>query len=578
MFVKLPKYNFADVKIIFNKKQKDIDVFENESTIVFVYGYPYSTESDKWVNSNEIYNYYVTEKLNFIDIIDGFYSIMIIDKIQNISFFIVDRYGVYSLFYYKCKRYILVADNIKQIIDNLPTVKLNQQSIIEYLNFGYKIGDKTHIEGIYELEAAKKYEVDIDLIVKKYTYWNLLGLTESSKMSNKEFCEIFNKHHKKILNLGGKLCLPFTGGRDTRTILSSYIHNLEKIRTYTHGPEYHSDVKLAKKVSSTLNVPHNYYKLNEQWFKRLVQKAPLFSNGETFNGLNSFFDYTHVVESLQNEQEKADVFLSGVLGNQLYRNHPFGNNVPDLMNVKSISKFIVRNIPSAFNFKVNLSKYYKNVFKDLSIDEITEKVQKNIEKELLKSVGAVTTLDYLQYFLFSSYSANMASNSLKLTGKYLKVIGSFFHKDLLQQIRFMSLHERTGASVQNFIIKQNSTYLSKLPYYNSARVVKYAKLISNKMWVLLFKRNLFNDPNLVNYPYWLRKYHKKFLLEILNYDKMKSKTLFNEKELNMLINQFIENKSSFRNKKALLFNFSLDKFIVNLISLELWLGQIKQIE
>ncbi|MEN8121834.1 MAG: hypothetical protein ABFS35_15895 [Bacteroidota bacterium] len=573
MLIKLPKYKFSDSKVIFREKQKDYDIFENESTIVFVYGYPYSTQSDKWVNSNDIYNSYITKRFDFIHLIDGLYSITIIDKIQNISFFIVDRYGVYSLFYYKCTNYILITDNIKEITNNLPEVKLNQQSIIEYLNFGFKIGNKTHINEIYEFEAAKKYEIGIDLIIKKDTYWDLLGLTENDKISYDKFREIFNNYHKKILNIGNTMCIPFTGGCDTRTILSAYVNNLDKIKTYTHGPQHHTDVTLAKKVSSALKIPHNFYNLDEKWFKDLVKKVS--SNTEDFNGLNCFFDYIHTFESIEKEQNNADVFFSGVLGNQLYRNHPFGNNSPDSMNISTILGFILKNIPSVLNFKADLSSYYENLFNGLSIDEIKKQIKKSVEKELFKANGAAKAIDYLQYFLFSSYSANVASNSMKVIGKHFKTIGSFFHKDLLQQIKFMGLNERTSASIQNFIIKQNSPYLSKLPYYNTGRIVKYAKLVTNKLSSHIIKKDLFADPNLVNYPYFIRKQHKDFLLKTLDYEKMKSKKLFNKKELNKLINQFIENKSSFRNKRALLFNFSLDKFIINLISLELWLKGIK---
>jgi len=478
------------------------------------------------------------------------------------------------LFHHKAKNFISISDNIKEIINNLEVVELNQQSILEYLNFGYKIGNKTHIKEIYEYEAANKYEVDTNLIIKGQNYWNLLEKNE--KISNEKFRELFNNQHKKALNLGGKLSLPLTGGRDTRTILSTYMNDLEKISAYTHGPEYHTDIKLAKKICSTLKIPHKTYVLDNEWFKNMIPQASV--NTGIFNGLNPFFDYVHVISSLEKEQNNAEIFVSGILGNQLYRNHPFGNNTPNSMEINNISEFIIRNVPSVLNFKANLNNYYENLFNGFSTDEIRGQIKKSVEIELLKANGAVQAIDYLQYFLFSSYSSNMASNSLKLTGKYFKVIGSFFHKDLLQQIRLLNINERTNASVQNFIISQNSNYLYKLPYFNTGRVVKYAKLIINKLSAKITGKNLFYDPNLVNYPYWLRKYHKDFLLATLNYDQMKLKKLFNKKEFNILVNKFIENKSSFRNKKTILFNFSLDKFIINLLSLELWLKNVDKIK
>ena len=574
MKITIQKQNFSEIKIDFNEKQKDYNIYEDENITTFIYGYPYSFETGKWIYAENIKNDFLSKQFDFIKEIDGFYSIIIIDKKENKIYNITDRYGVYTLFYSKLKDQILISDDIKEITNSFENIELDKQSIFEYLNFGYRIGNKTKIKNIFEFEGANKYTINNSIELEKEEYWHLLDAQK--EISDESFYKLFNKQHKNLLINGGKILLPLTGGRDTRTILSAYIDNLDEVKTYTHGPKYHTDIKLAKKVCKDLKISHKTYFVDSTWYKNMIPKIDGTKN--IFNGLNSFFDYIHVIDSLKEEQDNDSVFMSGILGNQLYRNHPIGNAVPSSKNIKDISKFIFSSLPSAFNFKTDLSSHYKNVFKDVDIQEVSSIITGNIEKELYKFEKADKTIDYLQSYIFNSYSGNMASNSMKLTGKHLKVVGSFFNKDLLQQIKFKDVNERTSASIQKFIVRKNSSYLDKLPFYNSGRIIKYAKLILNKISSKLLKKNIFDDPNLVNYPYWLRKYHSNFLLETFDYDKMKLKNLFNEKELNNLVKKFIENKSSFRNKKTLLFNFALDRFIINLLSLELWLKDFDEID
>jgi hypothetical protein len=109
--------------------------------------------------------------------------------------------------------------------------------------------------------------------------------------------------------------------------LSACLDNLDKFRSYTHGPKHHTDVKQAKTISNFLEFPHKHYKISNKFGKKLLKRAKGCEG--IFDGHYSFLDYLHVKRSFEKETEKASLFLTGILGNQLYRHHPIGNSLSE---------------------------------------------------------------------------------------------------------------------------------------------------------------------------------------------------------------------------------------------------------
>jgi len=187
MYLKLTTLDWDQSKFVINSKQKDYDYIEIDNIIIFIYGYPFNSSTNSWISSNDVYQIYLRNELDFIEDIEGIYSILIFDKIKNKCFLITDRYGVYSLFYLKDHNHIIISDTIGEIINHMQYIKLNKESIIEYLNFGYKLGNKTHIKDIYEFEASTIYQIDKELKMTEKFYWNILDRTEKDKITNEEF-------------------------------------------------------------------------------------------------------------------------------------------------------------------------------------------------------------------------------------------------------------------------------------------------------------------------------------------------------------------------------------------------------
>ena len=152
------------------------------------------------------------------------------------------------------------------------------------------------------------------------------------------------------------------------------------------------------------------------------------------------------------------------------------------------------------------------------------------------------------------------------------------NKDLLSSLKCINLEDRVSGSLQKYIIKENCPELAEIPYchdrFNENKSVKMVikkiiykiKFFMNRVSHRLFNFNLFKYfPDLPHYYWiWLPKYHKQFILDTLNYDKMILKSLFKKEELQKIVKLFLKS------------DYSVKAFVISLMSLELWLKNINK--
>jgi asparagine synthetase B (glutamine-hydrolysing) len=551
------------------KLQKDYDYYEKENIEVFIYGYPYHEAKVSWLSASDLHQTYLEYGTDFIDEIEGCYTIIILDKIKEKCFVIADRYGVYTLFYLRNHDHIILSDVIGEIITHMSDARLNWESIIEYLNYGFRLGNKTHIVDIYQFEPSRTYEINKGLEMTETVYWESQDKLEEDKMTKEEFLTTFNAHIDTAMSLSKKVCSPLTGGLDTRTILSACIPKKERLHCYTHGTKKASDVKLAQTICNHFDIRHSFYELNEEWIRNLPSMVE--QNAEIFNGLIPSISYMHVEESLAKESGQGDLFISGRLGNEIWR-CIFGGTTAGSTNMDDVSLILMKRLAGGFQIVTG-------VYHDYSDQEVIKLLKESVKTELLKGKNAKDSVALSEAFAFRSYCFNWASNSLKVEGKHFKLFAAYLHKDLLQQLSLISLTEKTKGSIQKRIITKNDSYLANLPFeLDTGRIVtgnlsqklkgyislfyldfRYAvNMISRK----IFKTDIFRIPYYTDYAGWLRSHHREFVLEVLSYEKMITKELFKKPELEKTVNSFLKGDNS------------LARFIIGLISLELWLRRV----
>ena len=128
MLLRLSFSNWDTVRFAFTDDRKDCDSFDTkEGLLVFVYGYPF--KEDHWVSAQEIAGLCSEGGFGFVHDIDGVYSIVVLDRIKRQCFVIVDRYGVYTLFYTQSDDSVLISDSVRELVRNMPRVTLSETRV-----------------------------------------------------------------------------------------------------------------------------------------------------------------------------------------------------------------------------------------------------------------------------------------------------------------------------------------------------------------------------------------------------------------------------------------------------------------
>ena len=573
MYLELKAGNWDAAKFVITKKQKDYDYLGKGSRDVFVYGYPFDDSTAKWISAGNVHQLYSKAGLSFAKDIEGIYTIVILDRERKECSIIVDRYGVYSLFYSKNRDHIILSDAIGEIIARMPEIQLNRESIIEYLAFGFKLGNKTHIVDVHEFEASTIHRIDEALDISEQIYWELLGELVENRIPREDFRKVFNAHVMTATSLARRISLPLSGGLDTRTIISALIGKKDNIHCYTHGVRDAEDVKIAQKICNHFNISHSVYELDEEWIKTIPTTVE--RNAEMFNGLGTSLSAMHVKRSYEIEDKKGELLISGNMGNEIWRCWK-AERIVNSKNMEDLALGIVRShsvLPSTI----------KKVFDGYSDIELVKLLKESVRSVFLKARNCKDLIDYYQYFMLRSYCSNVVSHAMKDTGKHFRVFAAFLHRDLLQQLPLMPLDEKTRGSMQEYIIARNDSYLAALPL-NSGLAIKsslttrirarlmlvlfYSRAVVNKIYRKLFKANIFTTPltpaTFHDYPAWLRSYHEEFLLDIVDYNRMITKELFDRQALESVVSAFLNGDNS------------ASPFILHLISLEIWLGKISR--
>ena len=94
------------------------------------------------------------------------------------------------------------------------------------------------------------------------------------------------------------------------------------------------------------------------------------------------------------------------------------------------------------------------------------------------------------------------------------------------------------------------------------RSLKVARGGMNLATRKLFSRQFIGSTAYTDYPFWLRTYHRQYVREVLDYERMMLKHLFHRQRLEGIVNSFLAGRND------------LVYFFTSLMSLELWLRTV----
>ena len=185
--------------------------------------YKFNTMSDTEV----VLNSYIHWGDNFVEKLDGMFSIIIYDKLKNELIVCRDRFGKKPLYYFKDDEKIIICSEVKAIYelnkDNSLNLKVNFQAYWDYLTYRYIPGDQTSYNKIFKFDRGTIYKIQKNRISKK-KYWNV-DFKNKKKISFenklKNFQNLFDKSVKKRLISDVPIGVILSGGLNSSAVLYS---------------------------------------------------------------------------------------------------------------------------------------------------------------------------------------------------------------------------------------------------------------------------------------------------------------------------------------------------------------------
>ena len=201
--------------------------------------------------------------LEFLDKINGQFSIFFYDIKNNEYYLIRDRAGQKPLYFsINSNGFYFGSDllSIKKLSNNH---EINEEQIINYINFGTSITPNTFYKNISTVNPGEFVKVsfkDDKFNVEKNKYWQLSNFFDEKKFIEQEFIELFEDSVKKRLESDVPVSNFLSGGLDSTAVIKAIKKDRDDINTFsmvTNSKKY-NESDFMEQVVKKYNTNHHY--------------------------------------------------------------------------------------------------------------------------------------------------------------------------------------------------------------------------------------------------------------------------------------------------------------------------------
>ena len=338
-------YDSKKIKLEFKsthkfKKFKDVKIFLNgKITDIYLDNYKLTIHNQEKIIS-KLYKDY---KEKFINFLDGYFFIILIDKKTNSVFLFNNRYSNTTCYYYQSKKGFVFSDKINPIIKKTKLTKSPNMDVINlFLNSGYSFSEKTYLKNInrlipgFYLKFQKKkisFHKYSNMSFNRKPIKNLRKAVEKYELLWHDALSRYFKFNK-TKSVGSAL----SGGKDTSYVVWSAANSFNKpIHTYTCYYQYKlfNEIDKAYHVTKKVKGIHHKIYVDESDLDLLpelirISEEPVLSSsialykmmkigGEkvdtilTGDGGNNIFHHLYPVSEIHNYVKNMPYFLRNIL-------------------------------------------------------------------------------------------------------------------------------------------------------------------------------------------------------------------------------------------------------------------------
>lgn len=334
------------------------------------------------------------------------FSVLKIDKINELIWFANSISGLEPLFYYNENDFFIISDDFWEVLNVIRPEEgdLDEESIFEYLNLPYALFDGTFVKGVKFLLPGRAGCYDMrtgELSIN--AYHDFRYVEESVSLDEAVECvrEQINTLMKDILDECGDVqySVGLSGGLDSRVIPYFAKENGMKINSFIIGAIRPNTFLLSKDHKNSRKLA-KIFQLNHkevEWSKKTLDKKIMLDLKNYPMGTPQFFKYEYYSD--------CDVLLNG--GNGLV----VGSTMPYNLNAMSDEQLVhhIWNLARGFTPNTRLNRRIEMACKFLFSKEINIKHKENWYEKILNEDTKKRIENKLQQFI-SNEKKNGKSN------------------------------------------------------------------------------------------------------------------------------------------------------------------------
>lgn len=502
-------YNFIEVKNLL-EKEHSIKFESNSDTEVILKAYE--------VLGQECFSLF-----------NGMFAIAILDEKKNKLLLGRDRLGVKPLYYSLLKDKILFSSEIKTFLQ-IPGFdkSINNQSIHNYLKFNYIPIPETIFKNVWHVKPGCILEIDLsnnELTSKQF--WKISNTTEIER-SEKETIDLMedalNKAIEIRLRSDVEIGAFLSGGLDSSLICAMTMKNHKSaLNTFSIGfPEKRFDEShWAKKVANLYGLNNNVNILDADIIENWGDTT--WYNDQPHGDIS--FIPTYLLAQFASKDYK--VVFTGDGGDEFcggytkYFEFLKSENHNEYFNRISLIKD-----DSEFNY------LYSDNFKKLVNKETPITIYKNC-------ISEISNKDSINKILYFDIKHLLPGNNLVKPDK-MAMANSLETRSPMLDYLFLELMQTIPGKMK--VRNQETKYLLK------KLALRY-----------LPKDIVYRDKQMFTVPVgeWFKTKLKTYIIDLLKSNKFQSRGIFNQKYINLMIDQHIDNKKDFTRELRAIANLEI---------------------
>ncbi len=556
--------------ISIDKQDKELNIIEYSNQINIINNKNFLILFDGEIPN--LLEEYRKRGVSVINAIEGAFSIIIYDKVEEKIFIAKDKVGIKPLYYANTDKNLIVGTHLKRFSKVKSfQADINPSTLGEYLQFGFILQPHTIFKDAYKVCAGEiiSFSIDNNFTPTSQKYWSLEACYKEEKRLYSED-EVLEKIDKKLNSIieketkSSNFGLSLSGGYDSSTLVAmAQKQSDKKIDTFTIGfnDEQIDEAPYAKKIADFLGTNHHEYYFNESDALEIIPKI-----AEIFD--EPFADYAAaptIITTQLLKQEGIEKLIAGDGGDEVFAT---AENVQSFEYLQKSPKLLKQTIAKILNSikveKLPYLKEYNNLpikqhklYQLLMANSIPQMVYSRntlfLEEELTHNIKEYYPLSYNSFdnIEFTNYAQTVD-----------EVIGSYFKTTMVD-----------GELVKSYSTTNYLDITLATPFLNIELIEQMARVPSSlkikdgiKKYLLkeiahsYITKELMERPKAgfaIPFSEWMRGGLKELLYSQINQQRLDKDNIFYTSSILKIRDQFYAGNEAYKYKLWRVFIFQL---------------------